>query len=259
MNKKDIDLNVPYASLPSLEEQGTDSVEEVAPEIKEEEVPVVESVEENHVPYSRFKNVHSRATEAEREAAEARRDADEWRRRYESYTPPTQATDNSSIPAYWVKLYGDSPEAKEAWNIQKQANDELKEEARREALDSIRNERYEEAERIEDNVETIDENFDRLNAFVGRYLTEKEQSVILDIVDEYTPQDQYGNYLGAVLPFEKAWEIYELKTNAQKAPSRQARDSVASLSSQNTQGETNITDQDKNWNPLDWNAYKRKI
>jgi hypothetical protein len=245
MNQKDkINLDVPYSSLPSLDEQVADSVEEVA---------------ENHLTYSRFKNVHSRATEAEREAANARREADEWRQRYESYTPPQQQTSKSDVPQYWVKLYGDSPESLEGWNIQSQANEELKAEAKREALESFRNERYEEAERIDYNMDTIDENLDRLSAYVGRDLTDREQSTILDIVDEYTPQDAHGNYLGAVLPFEKAWEIYELKNTASKAPARQARDSVASLSSQNTQGETDITDKDKNWNPLDWGAYKRRI
>lgn len=260
MNEKDkINLDVPYASLPKLENQEESSVEETPAVVKEEEEIVVESVEENHVPYSRFKNVHSRATEAEREAAQARREAAEWRERYERYTPQTQNDKSDVPPSYWVKLYGDSPESLEGWKIQSQANEELKEQAKREALESIRNERYEEAERVEENLETIDESFDRLTAYIGRDLTEKEQSTILDIVDEYTPQDNEGNYLGAVLPFEKAWEIYELKKGAQTAPTRQARDSVAALSSQNTHGETGIVEKDNNFNPLDWNAYKKRI
>lgn len=253
MEPKDkIDLNVPYTALPKLNADGDPSVEET-PVQKEEESTIVEPVEETKVPYSRFKNVHSRATEAEKEAAY-------WRDRYESFQEPApRHTEPSETPEYWKKLYGDSPAAIEGWKIQERANQEVRESARREALESVRNERYETAARIEENVDTIDENLDQLSAFVGRDLTEREQSAVLDIVDEYTPQDSFGNYLGAVLPFEKAWEIYELKNNAQKAPQRQSRDAVATLTSQRTQGETDITEKDKHWNPRDWTSYKKRL
>lgn len=220
-------------------------------EVKTEEVKTKEpSEEESKVPYSRFKKFHDRALEAEKEAAE-------WRSRAEAIKTEPVSTDD--LPAHWLKLYGDSDASKEAWKIQKQANENLIEQARAEALEAVRNERGEEVQRTEENIEKLDENFEDLTSLVGRDLTDKEQSAILDIVDDYTPKDRNGNYAGELLPFEKAWEIYELKNQISNAPKNKARDQVASLSSNRTQGEPTITDADKNFNPMDWNAWRKRV
>ena len=72
-----------------------------------------------------------------------------------------------------------------------------------------------EDQRIEGNIAIIDEKFLELQAMIGRELTEEEQSVILDIVDEHTPKDKDGNYLCSLLPFDYAWEIYEVQNRAE--------------------------------------------
>jgi hypothetical protein len=68
-----------------------------------------------------------------------------------------------------------------------------------------------EKQQIEGNIAVIDIQLLGLQNMIGRELTEDEQSTILDIVDEYTPKDKDGNYLCRLLPFEYAWEIYEIK------------------------------------------------
>lgn len=228
--------------------------EVIVPAVKPtvEGAPVIE--EESKVPYSRFKKFHDRALEAEREAAE-------WRQKAESHTQVESAdTGAGEMPNSWVKLYGDSEASKEAWQIQQNLNATMLADARREALEAVRNERYEETAKVEANVERLDESFEDLSAFIGRSITEAEQSALLDIVDEFTPKDRYGDYAGEILPFNKAWEIYELKTKATKAPTIQARNEVANLTGNKTQGENlNKEEQNKNWNPLDWNAYKSRI
>lgn len=252
MDKDKIDLNAP-AFGPGAQslDQAVPIVEAEAetPEIKKEQVAET-SEEESKVPYSRFKKFHDRALDAERDAAE-------WRAKAESLKP--QETHNDDLPDFWKELYGDSDASKKAWKIQSEQNEQLKTEARREALEAVRNERYEEVKRTEENVSVLDENFEDLFAQVGRDLTEKEQSAILDIVDDYTPKDADGNYAGALLPFNKAWEIYELKTQATKAPKAKERDSIAQLSGSQTQGDTSITDKDKNFNPFDWNAWRKRL
>lgn len=254
IDKDKIDLNAPAfgegaqkIEVPT-DEAVAEPVEEPKVEVKETEET---SEEESKVPYSRFKKFHDRAAEAEAEA-------EKWKAKALALEtkPETVSTD---IPSYWVKLYGDSPESQEAWKIQSEQNEVLKREAREQAVEAVRNERFEEAKRTEQKVEVIDQNLDTLSAFVGRDLTDKEQEAVLDIVDDYTPKGGDGNYLGAMLPFEKAWEIYELKQQASKAPKTKARDQVASLSGTQTQGEPVITEKDKNFNPLDWNAYQRRI
>lgn len=255
IEKDKIDLNAPAFGPGSqnLEEAKPTAEAVVEPvEVKKEEVSVESSEEESKVPYSRFKKFHDRAIDAEREAAE-------WRAKAESIKPEPVSTSNADLPEFWKELYGDSEASQKAWKIQSEQNALLKEEARREAVEAVRNERFEESKRTDQNVEKLDENFEDLSALVGRDLTDKEQSDVLDIVDEYTPKDEYGNYLGVILPFEKAWEIYGLKAQASKAPKAQARDQVASLSGAQSQGETIITEKDKNFNPLDWNAWRTRI
>jgi hypothetical protein len=68
-----------------------------------------------------------------------------------------------------------------------------------------------EALRMEYGIAMIDKNLEELADSVGRLLTVQETSDILDVVDEYTPKDKDGNYLGPMLPFDYAWVIYQIK------------------------------------------------
>jgi len=72
-----------------------------------------------------------------------------------------------------------------------------------------------ENQQIEGNIAIIDVQLLELQNMLGRELTEDEQSTILDIVDEYTPKDSDGSYLCSLLPFEYAWEIYEIKKRSE--------------------------------------------
>lgn len=253
------DLNAPAFGEGAQKVTGSD--EEVTKVVEEEikpEVVVTEeaSAEESKVPYSRFKKFHDAAKEAEAEVAY-------WKDQAQNHAEPVARPNTLSadeMPAKWVKLYGDSEASQEAWQVQQQLNAEILANARQEALEAVRNERYEEVTRTEQNVEVLDDNFEDLGALVGRDLTDAEQSAVLDIVDDYTPKDRNGNYAGEILPFEKAWEIYELKTQAQRAPKVAARDNVARLSGNQTQGDaSNKAEQDKAWNPFDWNSYQKRI
>jgi hypothetical protein len=76
--------------------------------------------------------------------------------------------------------------------------------------------REQERLRVKDNVATIDESLEDLEAEIGRELTEDETSAILDIVDEYTPKNDEGNYLVGLLPFDYAWQIYRAKNESFK-------------------------------------------
>lgn len=255
-------LDKPYFT-PVVEQDGLIVADEPQADAQSTEVtPVVkaepESDDDGKVPYSRFKKFHDAA-------ADAKAEAEYWRGKAEALeTKVVPITDTIDVPDYWKKMYGDEKSdnwtlVQEAWKVQQQANNAMFEQARKEALDAVRNERGQEEEALKDNMQTIDQNLEQLTDTLGRDLTEKEQSAVLDIVDEYTPKDDDGNYLGAVIPFDKAWEIYELKNTAAKAPKAQARDQVASLTGTASQGDTSITEKDANFNPLDWNAWRKRI
>ena len=70
---------------------------------------------------------------------------------------------------------------------------------------------------VEKNIAYIDSCLEELSLLIGRNLTEEEQSGVLDIVDEYTPKDNDGNYLYSLLPFDYAWQIYTEKLSKYKS------------------------------------------
>lgn len=262
MDKTKIDLNAPAfgAGAQKLEELINDahaqsSVEET-PIVKEAVSEQESSDEETKVPYSRFKKFHD-------EARQARAEAEEWRRKAEDLEQrPSrrEVPESDDMPSSWRKLYGDSEASQEAWSIQKQREEDIERRAYEAGQRGARELEYQQQERINENVATIDDNFEDLSAFVGRNLTAKEQSAILDIVDDYTAKDSEGNYQGAIMPFDKAWEIYELKQGSQNYAQRKDRDSVASLSSTSTQGDTSVNEeQAKNWNPLARGTWRSRL
>ncbi len=259
MEKPKIDLNAPAfgPGAQKIEETPAETVvEPEAPKPADAET-VVPSEEESKVPYSRFKKFHDAAKEAEKEAAYWRQVAEE--RQQQRAEPQQQVDSPVEVPSYWRELYGEGEVSVKAWRVQQEANERVKQEAIEQAREAVRNERYEEAARTEENVEVLDSNFEQLSAYIGRDLTDAEQGALLDIVDDYTPKDQAGNYAGPLMPFEKAWEVYELKTQASKAPTVKSRNSVADLTANQSKGEVGITNPDANFNPLDWNAWRRRI
>lgn len=259
IDKTKIDLNAPAfgpgsQTLDALKPEP--SVEE-KPEIKEEVAEEVEpSVEETKVPYSRFKNIHTRALEAEAEA-------EKWRKRAEEIEQSRFARreeETTDMPSYWLELYGDSEASQKAWQIQQRREQEIEQRAYEAGQRGAQELETRQKEQLNSNVAKIDENFEELSAFVGRDLTAKEQSAILDIVDDYTAKDADGNYQGAVMPFEKAWEIYELKQNSAKQSQRKDRDQVAALSGTSSQGSTETTEEkNKSWNPLARGTWRSRL
>ena len=59
--------------------------------------------------------------------------------------------------------------------------------------------------------EEIEERLEALSECIGREITDRERRGLLDIVSKYTPRDKDGEFLVDYLPFEYAWEIYEVK------------------------------------------------
>lgn len=256
MDANKIDLNKPAFG------DGAQKVSELSveqPELKpepvaepvEKEKEVVESVEETKVPYSRFKKFHDEALQLRQEAAD-------WRAKAEAIKPSAEV--ESNVPDYWKELYGESDQSLRAWKIQQEANERMMEAAQQKALEAVRKERIQEEQQVQQNLATLDDHLELVSAAAGRDLTDKEESAVLDIIDEFTPKGEDGSYLGAMLPADKAWEIYELKTQASQGPKKQSRDAVASLSGSQGQGDpSSSVERDKSFNPLNWNAYKDRL
>lgn len=262
MNLKDkIDLNAPAfgagaQTMDVLSDEPTSAEEQPVVIVEPEEEPDT-SVEENKVPYSRFKNIHNRALEAEAEA-------EKWKQRAEEIeqtrTANRDTIDTLDMPSYWRDLYGDSEASQRAWQIQERREQEIEQRAYEAGQRGAAELEQRQQQRVDSNVAAIDSSFELLSDYVGRELTDKEQSAVLDIVDDFTPKDEHGRYAGPLIPFEKAWEMYELKQSSVTASKRKDRDSVASLSATATQGNTEVNEEaNKNWNPLARGTWRNRL
>lgn len=226
----------------------------------------VEEPSEQQVPYSRFSTALSRAKEAEREAEEARiryeelQDQLKQRNDRPQVNHETPESFRGNLPNYWLKLYGDSPASREAYGYELERQREIEERAEQRALQAIETRSTEERQVLSRNEQLIDNRLDNLKADLNRDLTEQEESALLDIVDEYTPKDEDGNYAGDIISFDKAWEIYELRATQQSNASKRSRSAATAVTGSRSEGEPGADPKaTENWDPRDWNSYRKRI
>lgn len=231
-------------------------------------VPVVPSPtdgvvdDEQKVPYSRMKSVIDARRDAERRAEEAEERLNQMLSRNEparqDSSEPGQY--NGALPMYWVRMYGDNENSRYAYTAELERQDAIRDEVRREALDAVREERTQETQVLASHERTIDENLEDLSYSLGRDLSDKEQDAILTIVDEYTPKDDDGNYSGNLIPFEKAWDIYNMQQAQASGTATRQRRVPTMATNTPTEGEPSTKEKDnKEWNPLDWNGWRKRI
>lgn len=140
----------------------------------------------------------------------------------------------------WTKLYGDNDIAKEAYKIQVKRDNEIAERAVEQAIERISKRESEEIERLSENEARIDESLESLQEKLGKKLTGKQEEAILSIVDEFSPTGDDGKYV-SLFPFDKAYEIYTLRNKASSAPRNQARQDIANLTNDKSDGEADTT------------------
>ena len=263
-----IDLSTVDLDQPAFTSEGvTENPTADAPQAKsgEEGKPTsggepVAPVVEQQVPYSRF----SETVKARREAEERAKEAEEryqllLQQREENERNQPQSAP-SDLPSWWVKMYGDNENSREAYKYELERQQLVKSEARREALEAVRQERSQESEILSRNEQTIDNRLADLSYGLGRDLSEQEEAAILDIVDEFTPKDEQGRYSGDLIPMNKAWEILQYRVSQHSQRQQESRKTPTELTSARTQGEPNDkAKNDKDFNPRDWNAYKRRL
>ena len=232
----------------TAEESQTKSVEEKDVAASEPE----SVVEEQKVPYSRLKSVVERARLAEQRAEEATRRLDslERNRSERANNEPYAEAISSRIK----KLYGDNETSREIIEIEISHHKELEEIAERKAYEALdKRESMSKAE-IESNERALESKLEDFSLQLGRELTDKEQQDLLEIADKYSATGEDGRYIsGEPLPFDRAWEIYEMKLASQGQSAKKTRSKATELTSSKSDGETNIesVDADK-WYPGRW-------
>lgn len=254
---KKIDLNAPAFGenavkledvAPVTSETPTD-----APQAKEE---VESKEEEQRVPYSRFETVRQQKEDAIREAQEATERLRELEAR-QSRPTVDDSPYEEAIRNRVIKLYGDNDVSKEIIEIELSRQRQIEEAAERRALEAVRADRENEVTQVRQNENIIDMRIDDLAEALGRNLTAKEEEALLDVVDEYTPKNADGSYAGETIPFDKAWEIVEMRNAQKSASASKSREVPTFLSGTRTEGEPN-TDTQKEWRG-GWNNYQERF
>lgn len=269
LEKKEINLDLPvdaYDAEGNLKEKPLNISEEDSTEVSQtKEKEVVEKKEEDEeqrVPYSRFSKIRERAEQAEQEAEEARELLRAALSRKQEVSQESHATSSydEDYAREVKRLYGDTPEAQEIIAIQTRQMRAIEERAERRALDAVARMRESETQALTQNENVIDQRLARLEDSIGRELSEKEMDAVLSIVDEYTPTGEDGKYLGEILPFDKAWEVYELRQEKQSLSSKKNRSAALAASNTRSHGEPSETRQaNTDFDPRNWNSLYNRI
>lgn len=222
--------SAPQAETESKENTSTQS------EVSKEENDSVTSQEENKVPYSRFKKKVDEVNEYSNKIAYLEGQLEALKSRPQEST----SHEDVDVPAEWKELYGDSEVSKRAFKIQLEREAQIRESAVEQAIETLTRRQQEEISSQSHNEEIIDNSLEQLQESIGKKLTEKQEEDILTIVDEFSPVGEDGKYI-SLFPFDKAYEIYTLR-NAQKGQAtKQARQSVADLTGNTSEGEVDST------------------
>ncbi len=201
------------------------------PEIKPEEpeTPVVE--EEAKVPKSRFLTMHTRAVEAEKALREL--EAERSRQTIE----PTKEPEHTELPDYWIEMFGDSDASKKAFDAEQKRLSTIEEKAAERAYERLESREKEEEARTKEIVDSFDSAFEELGIVLDKEFSDDEQVAILDIVEQYSPKDKNGKLMrDFLLPLDKAYEIYSVRSDVKTAEKKAARSNVASLQSARSEG-----------------------
>jgi hypothetical protein len=218
------------------EEKSSESLAETKEEDTATSEPVDNDSEEQKVPYSRFKKV----VEERNETNNRIQFLEESLRELQENREKSNSTEDIELPPEWVKLYGDGDVAKEAFAVQLKREEQIAEKTIKQVIDTLGRKQEEEISRLSENEETIDNNLGELQEKLGKKLTSKQEEDILNIVDEFSPVGDDGKYV-SLFPFDKAYEIYSLRNASKGQATKQARQSVADLTGNSSEGEVDAS------------------
>lgn len=214
---------------------------ETTPEIENKEnnsdasaSPVGTEEEEQKVPYSRFK----KKVDELNETTSKIQLLEERLQQLESQ--PQESTEEVTPDAEWIALYGDSDVAKKAYQVQQRREQLIEQRAIERTIEVLSQREEEQASQLTENEEIIEQNLESLQETIGRKLTAKQEEDILTIVDEFSPVGDDGKYV-TLFPFDKAYEIYQLRNSKNGNATRKARETVADLTGTSSQGESDST------------------
>lgn len=234
----EVDVEPSTESVP--EEAVEPDTEAATPEIKQ---PEPEPEEEEKVPKSRFLTVHQRAIEAEKRLRQFEAQA----KQPKEETPVL--SDDDSLRQHYVEIFGESELTDKLYKAELARLASIEDKAAERAYERLSQREQQEQAVIQERVQDFDRSFEELEATTGQSFDDDAQVAILDIVEKYSPKDDKGHIIADYLmPFDQAYEIYQIQ-NAPKAEAKRAeRNKVASLSGARSEGAPSGS-QDADWQP----------
>lgn len=120
----------------------------------------------------------------------------------------------TDVPDKWLRIYGDTPESRAAWAVQKELFDGFKSEAKAEAIQEIE-ERQNQARKqekefesfIDSELEEIEDEFD-VDVTSDTPAARKARREFLEVVEKLSPKDDKGVITGYA-DFSEAWQMYQ--------------------------------------------------
>jgi hypothetical protein len=208
-------------------------------------------IEKSRIPYSRFEKVNERAIQAETRLQMLEEQLAQSNQKSET-------GQEVNMPSEWRQILGDTDEGKAAYDLLMKMNEKSRSEETNRILEELDKRQQAKNEEINNNLDYIENNLAEFQESLNRKLTEAEESAILDIQDEFTPEDKNGNYIAPLLSAEKAFEIYTLRQAAARGEKSQARRKVVSLTGASSDGEGSGSDWDS-YNPMAWGQWEKKL
>jgi hypothetical protein len=162
---------------------------------------------------------------------------------------------SQEVPKWWSDLYGDEEKSKKGYEVWEAAQADREQGLIDKALKTIQARETQDSVAVKREEENIDAEFDSFEEDSGTTLTAKEKVDLLNIVEEFTPKDDDGNYLGATIPLDKAYEILELKRSVPSAQTQQ-RKQLAGITGGGRSGQGSTT---PTFRPGDWGGWRRAV
>lgn len=219
---------------------------EAEPEAEAEEEDKGAAVEQDppRVPYSRFESVNEARIEAEAKLRLFEEAQERERLEKAAVKSP------EGLPAYWVKLYGDSDASQEAYALRQQELTDIRQSLQSSIREDMVKEQAESEQRTETLVDEWSNQIDDFAAKNKRKFTDGDTDAILDVMDELTPKDTDGSYIVEPIQFlARAVELHDLRTEKATAAKKASKQATAQLTA--AKGEGALVTPTKEWDG-DW-------
>jgi hypothetical protein len=214
-----------------------------------------ENDDEDRVPVSRFRKTREELISAREQLASFNTLQQELAEIKNELRSSRSQSATSATKDAWVKLYGDSSESIEAYDLQQSylasVRDDLKNEMREESL--------KEQQYRTDTQEAVSNQFDDqrelLEESLGKALKDDDAASLLEIVEEFSPQNDDGTYNPeSLMSLEKAYDIFQMRRNAPRG-NRASKDELSRIASASSEGSTQTTSSER----PDWNDWTKRF